>query len=30
MELKPIYSNVKSFYGKAKVIKDNGVIKLQS
>lgn len=30
MELEPIYSNVKSFYGKAKVIKENGVIKLQS
>lgn len=30
MELEPIYSNVKSFYGKAKVITDNGVIKLIS
>ncbi len=30
MELEPIYSNVKSFYNKAKVLNDNGVIKLQS
>lgn len=30
MELEPIYSNVKSFYGKAKVLRENGVIKLQS
>lgn len=30
MELEPIYSNVKSFYGKARIIKENGVIKLQS
>jgi len=30
MELEPIYSNVKSFYGKAKIIKENGVIKLMS
>lgn len=30
MELKPIYSNVKSFYGKARVIKENGIIKLMS
>lgn len=30
MELEPIYSNVKSFYGKARVLKENGVIKLQS
>lgn len=30
MELEPIYSNVKSFYGKARVLKENGVIKLLS
>lgn len=30
MELEPIYSNVKSFYNKAKVLNDNGVIMLQS
>lgn len=30
MELEPIYSNVKSFYGKAKIIRENGVIKLMS
>lgn len=30
MELEPIYSNVKSFYNKAKILNDNGVIKLQS
>lgn len=30
MELEPIYSNVKSFYGKAKVLRENGVIKLLS
>lgn len=30
MELEPIYSNVKSFYGKAKVLRENGAIKLQS
>ena len=30
MDLEPIYSNVKSFYGKAKVLRENGVIKLQS
>ena len=31
MELTPQHSNVKSFYGKAKVIiKDNGTIQLQS
>lgn len=30
MELEPIYSNVKSFYGKAKVLRENGVIMLQS
>lgn len=30
MELEPIYSNVKSFCNKAKVLNDNGVIKLQS
>ena len=29
-ELQPIYSNVKSFYGKAKIIRENGTIKLQS
>ncbi|MCI8290901.1 MAG: hypothetical protein HFJ25_01405 [Clostridia bacterium] len=30
MELEPIYLNQKSFYNKAKVLNDNGVIKLQS
>lgn len=30
MDLEPIYSNVKSFYGKAKVLRENGVIKLLS
>lgn len=30
MDLEPIYSNVKSFYGKARVLKENGVIKLLS
>lgn len=30
MELEPVYSNVKSFYGKARVLKENGVIKLLS
>lgn len=30
MELEPIYSNVKSFYGKAKVIKDDDGIHLIS
>ena len=30
MELEVIYGNQKSFYGKAKVIKENGVIKLMS
>lgn len=30
MELEPIYSNVKSFYNKAKVLRENGTIKLQS
>lgn len=30
MDLEPIYSNVKSFYNKAKVIRENGTIKLQS
>lgn len=30
MELEPIYSNAKSFYGKAFIIKENGVIKLKS
>ncbi len=30
MELEPIYSNVKSFYGKAKVLRENGTIILQS
>ena len=29
-ELRPIYSNVKSFYGKAKIIREKGTIKLQS
>lgn len=29
-ELEPIYSNVKSFYGKAKIIRENGAIKLKS
>lgn len=30
MELEPIYSNQKSFYGKARVIRENGTIKLIS
>ncbi len=30
MELEPIYSNVKSFYGKAKIIREDGKIKLKS
>lgn len=30
MDLKPIYANVKSFYGKARIIRENGVIKLLS
>lgn len=30
MDLEPVYSNVKSFYGKARVLKENGVIKLLS
>lgn len=30
MDLEPIYSNVKSFYGKAKIIREDGTIKLQS
>ncbi len=30
MDLKPVYSNVKSFYGKARIIRENGVIKLLS
>lgn len=30
MDLEPIYSNVKSFYGKAKILRENGVIKLLS
>lgn len=30
MELEPIYSNVKSFYGKAKIIREDGTIKLKS
>lgn len=29
-ELQPIYSNQKSFYGKAKIIREKGTIKLQS
>ena len=29
-ELRPIYSNVKSFYGKAKIIREKNTIKLQS
>jgi hypothetical protein len=30
MELEPIYSNVKSFYGKARVLRENDIIKLMS
>lgn len=30
MNLEPVYSNVKSFYGKAKILRENGVIKLLS
>lgn len=30
MELEPIYSNQKSFYGKARAIRENGTIKLIS
>lgn len=30
MDLEPVYSNVKSFYGKARIIRENGVIKLLS
>lgn len=30
MELEPIYSNQKSFYGKARILRENGVIKLLS
>lgn len=29
-ELQPIYSNQKSFYGKAKIIRENDTIKLKS
>ena len=30
MNLEPVYSNVKSFYGKARIIRENEVIKLLS
>ena len=30
MELKPIYSNQKSFYNKATIIREDGAVKLQS
>ena len=30
MDLEPVYSNVKSFYGKARIIRENEVIKLLS
>ena len=30
MELEPRYTNVKSFYGKAKILEENGVTKLLS
>ena len=29
-ELRPIYCRQKSFYGKAKIIRENGIIKLKS